>query len=79
MYLDLDDTTSYGPETVTVSLKEEYLKSGEFKYSVHNYTNRGSSNSSALSSSNAVVHIYKGNELLKILKIVEVLYGMCLI
>lgn len=62
--LDLDDTTSYGPETVTVSLNSELLNGGVFKYSVHNYTDRYSINSNSLSMSGAVVRVYKGNDLI---------------
>lgn len=62
--LDLDDTTSYGPETVTISLDAELLNDGVFKYSVHDYTNRSSTNSNALSMSGAVVRVYKGNDLI---------------
>lgn len=62
--LDLDDTSSYGPETVTISLDAELLNDGVFKYSVHDYTNRSSTNSNVLSMSGAVVRVYKGNDLI---------------
>ena len=60
--LDVDDTTSYGPETVTVTSFSD-LQDG-FTYSVHDYTNRSSTDSSALSLSGAIVKVYKGNTLL---------------
>ncbi|WP_458464586.1 YfaP family protein, partial [Paenibacillus sp.] len=56
--LDLDDTDSYGPETVTIYLPD----SGSFRYSVHDYTNRNDASSSMMSRSNAKVTVYKGNE-----------------
>ncbi len=37
--LDVDDTSSFGPETTTI----EELRDGTYRYSVHNYTNRFSS------------------------------------
>lgn len=62
--LDLDDTTSYGPETVTITLNTEQLNQGTFKYSVHDFTNRNSKNSTELSMSGAVVRVYRGNDLI---------------
>lgn len=61
--LDIDDTSSYGPETITVTDFE--LLSDGFTYSVHDYSNKGSTSNSILSSSGAVVELYKGNTLLK--------------
>lgn len=37
--LDYDDTSSYGSETITVTLNAEILDGGVFCYSVHDYTN----------------------------------------
>lgn len=62
--LDLDDTTSYGPETVTIKLSNALLDNGKFKYSIHDYTNRYSTVSNSLSMSGAVVRVYKGNNLM---------------
>jgi len=59
--LDVDDITSYGPETVTIVK----LTEGKYRYSIHDYTNRYSSNSSAMSNSNAVVKVYNGSNLIK--------------
>ena len=55
--LDLDDTTSYGPETTTVYQMEE----GVYTFYVHDYTNRTSSSSTALATSGAKVTVYVGN------------------
>ena len=64
--LGLDDTTSYGPETVTITLKSDLIENGSvLKYSVHDFTNRGYSNSAVLSLSNAAVHVYAGNNLVE--------------
>lgn len=57
--LDVDDTTSYGPETVTVLRTEP----GVYSYYVHDYTNHWYSESTALSNSDAVVQIFSGNTL----------------
>lgn len=54
--LDLDDTSSYGPETTTI-----YETSpGIYTFLVHNYSNRSSSNSSSLANSGAYVEVYLG-------------------
>lgn len=55
--LDVDDTTSYGPETVTI-LEDIY---GTYIYAVHDFTNRYSTNSTSLSYSGAVIKVYKGS------------------
>jgi hypothetical protein len=52
--LDLDDITSYGPETTTLLQQIP----GVYRYSVHDYTNRLSGYSTALSSSGALVRVY---------------------
>lgn len=57
--LDLDDVTSYGPETTTIYQQI----SGIYRFSVHDYTNRNSSNSYALSNSGAQVRVYRGSNL----------------
>lgn len=57
--LDLDDTTSYGPETTTIY----HQLSGVYRYSVHDYSNKDSSNSTALSNSGAKVRVYRGSDL----------------
>ncbi len=55
--LDHDDTSSYGPETVTIH--NEY--DGTYVYAVHDYSNRSRSNSTALANSGAKVIVYRGN------------------
>lgn len=55
--LDLDDVTSYGPETVTI--RDE--RNGKYVYAVHNYSDRHSSNSNRLALSGAYVTVYKGS------------------
>ena len=65
--LDVDDTSYFGPETITVDQK----KSGKYSYYVHDYTNRGNSNSNNLSTSDAYVELYFGNELLYTIHVPE--------
>jgi uncharacterized protein YfaP (DUF2135 family) len=55
--LDLDDISSYGPETTTITQQSD----GVYVFAVHNFTNRGSSDSTALADSNATVNVYIGN------------------
>ena len=57
--LDLDDTTSYGPETTTIYQQID----GVYRFSVHDYTNRASSSTTALSNSFAQVKVYRGSNL----------------
>jgi hypothetical protein len=52
--LDVDDTSSYGPETITMLR----LVAGTYRYSVHDYTNRNSSTSTGLANSNATVKLF---------------------
>lgn len=63
--LDLDDTSSYGPETITIHLNSSLLTDNSvFRYSVHDYSDGSSSTTTNLANSNAVIHLYKGNTLL---------------
>jgi hypothetical protein len=57
--LDVDDITSYGPETI--SIYEQV--SGTYRYSVHDYSNRGSTSSSVLANSGAQVRVFRGANL----------------
>ena len=60
--LDVDDTDSYGPETVTISKKhfgESYI------YAVQDYSNKGLPNSNYLSASKARVFVYVGSSLVR--------------
>ncbi|MCX7026419.1 MAG: chitobiase/beta-hexosaminidase C-terminal domain-containing protein [Spirochaetes bacterium] len=58
--LDVDDTSSYGPETTTIYTQ----LSGTYTYYVHDFTNRSSTSSTALSSSGAKVVVYQGSTIL---------------
>ena len=61
--LDVDDTTSYGPETVTI----KNVQPGEkFSYYVHDYTNGYNSDSTQMSNSNARVVVYSGESVVGI-------------
>lgn len=55
--LDVDDTTSFGPETITVY----QMQSGVYRYMVHDYTNKSRNPSTYLASSGAKAVIYQGN------------------
>lgn len=60
--LDVDDTDSYGPETIT--LKQKHY--GEpYVYSVHDFTNRQNPSSIELSNSQAKVFVYVGQSLVR--------------
>jgi hypothetical protein len=54
--LDLDDVSSFGPETITIT-----QFTSEYRFSVHDYTNRTASSSSALAASGAKVQVYYGD------------------
>ena len=60
--LDHDDTTSFGPETVTLYVPS----SGVFRYSVHNYTYRKDVSGNNLASSGALAAVYRGNTLVAV-------------
>lgn len=60
--LDIDDTSSYGPETTTITFKDY---GGNFEFYVVDYTNRNNSQSDAMSKSSAKVQVYKGSELIQ--------------
>ncbi|MBT2686005.1 cell wall-binding repeat-containing protein [Bacillus sp. ISL-37] len=59
--LDVDDVTSYGPETTTIYQQ----KDGVYRFSVHDFSNSGSMVSNALSNSQAVVEVYRGSYLVR--------------
>jgi tetratricopeptide (TPR) repeat protein len=60
--LDVDDTDSFGPETVTIEKKH----AGEaYVYAVHDFTNLTNPNSSALTNSGAKVLVYIGQSLVR--------------
>jgi hypothetical protein len=55
--LDVDDTDSFGPETITLSTRS----AGTYRYWVHDYSNSGETGSTALSQfSSAKVIVYRG-------------------
>lgn len=60
--LDVDDTDSYGPETVTIS-KKHFGQS--YIYAVQDYSNKGLPNSNYLSASKAKVFVYVGSSLVR--------------
>ncbi len=60
--LDVDDVSSYGPETVTIV---EAKADETYYYSVHDFTNGGLDNSTEMSASGAIVKVYLGAELVK--------------
>ncbi|MBI4849383.1 MAG: carboxypeptidase regulatory-like domain-containing protein [Nitrospirae bacterium] len=55
--MDRDNTSGYGPETITIHQQTD----GEYRFSVHDFTNSDSSNSNALSNSGAQVKVYRNN------------------
>lgn len=60
--LDVDDTTSYGPETITIEQKRQ----GErYVYAVHDFSNQASKNSTAMARSSARVQVYVGQTLIR--------------
>ena len=61
-HLDVDDTTSYGPETITLE-KKHYGES--YVYAVHDYSNGNNPGSRALSNSQATVFVYMGQSLVR--------------
>ncbi|MDQ6976179.1 MAG: trypsin-like peptidase domain-containing protein [Mariprofundaceae bacterium] len=52
--LDLDDTSSFGPETITIA----NWFTGTYRFSVHDYSDRASTTSSLLSTSTATARVY---------------------
>ncbi len=59
--LDIDDTTGFGPETMTLVRTID----GTYRYSVHNYSNRSTAGSTALAGSSARVNVFRGNTQLR--------------
>ncbi len=62
-YLDVDDTTWSGPETITLGYNEARLRVGTYKYYVHNYSETDLNQ--ALGKSEIVINVYKGQNHLK--------------
>ena len=59
--LDRDDTSGYGPETVTIGRLDQ---NASYELYVHDYTNRNNTNSELLSRSGATLRVYSQNRLL---------------
>jgi len=57
--LDVDDTSSFGPETTTIHVQI----TGVYRFSVHNWSNSGQSGSTVLSNSGAQVRVYRSSGL----------------
>ncbi|MCK5052223.1 MAG: carboxypeptidase regulatory-like domain-containing protein [Candidatus Cloacimonetes bacterium] len=72
-FLDRDDMDKYGPETVTIYKSAV----GNYRYSVHDYTNRNSKRSKNLSRSNAQVFVYGQNKLLASFEVPHNFRGNC--
>lgn len=60
--LDVDDTTSFGPETITLERKHFGTS---YVYAVNDYTHLGEPGSSALAASGAKVFVYVGESLVR--------------
>ncbi|UOG19203.1 hypothetical protein [Acinetobacter sp. PK01] len=60
--LDVDDTDSYGPETVTI---DKRLDGQYYVYSVHDYSDHTQPNTTNLSNSQAKVMVYAGESLIR--------------
>lgn len=52
--LDVDDVTSFGPETITIN----EFTTGTYRYSVHNYSNNSQSGSGGIANSPARIEVY---------------------
>lgn len=61
--LDLDDTSGYGPETITVTVSIDMET--KYEYYVYDYSNGGKPNTTALSYSGAKVDVYCKDRLIK--------------
>jgi hypothetical protein len=61
-FLDVDDTDSYGPETVTVHKRHD---GKNYVFAIHNFSASGQQGTSSLSTSGAKVFIYVGESLIK--------------
>ena len=62
--LDVDDITSYGPETITI--EDAAMYTGNMFYSVHDYSNRYNGASTKMALSGATVKVYRGGALLEV-------------
>ena len=62
-FLDLDDTSSYGPETTTVYAMAD---SGIYSFYVHDYTTYTGTDSTVMASSGAKVEVYRGETIIQV-------------
>jgi hypothetical protein len=60
--LDVDDTSAYGPETITI----RSWNAERYRYYVKDYSNGGNPLSTALANSNAVVQLYLGEDVAQV-------------
>lgn len=60
--LDVDDTDSYGPETITLDRREN---GHVYLYAVHDYSNQSQPDATELSASQAKVFVYVGDSLVR--------------
>ncbi|MCD6181672.1 MAG: hypothetical protein J7K89_04750 [Candidatus Cloacimonetes bacterium] len=72
-FLDRDDTSGYGPETITIYKPAV----GNYSYSVFDYSNRSKKRSKKLSRSGATVYVYGKNKLLASFEIPTNQKGNC--
>lgn len=63
--LDVDDTNSFGPETITIVKKQQGKK---YLYAVHNYSEENNDSSTSLGASGATVRVYIGQTLVRTYK-----------
>ena len=61
--LDLDNTDIVSKPNISETTTIVTQLDGVYRYSVHDYTNRGNGDSDAMSQSNATVNVYKGSVL----------------
>ena len=59
-WLDVDDVTSYGPETITIQKVSGSFLAGTYRYYIHHY-----SGSSDIPNSGAIVQVYQGSTLIR--------------
>lgn len=65
-HLDVDDTNSYGPETVTIVHRQE---NKAYIYAVHDFSNGRKNSTKTLGESGATVRVYIGKTLMRTYKV----------
>ena len=63
--LDVDDTSSYGPETITLTPVED----GIYHYYIHDYSSRTYTDNTAMANSGATVQVFSGSRLIAVYKV----------